>query len=464
MFDSGNLIDNRDFTATINGTIAHIKGWLNKGIAYIDAYFDTETYVQIASANSGLIIPLQDAALLNEQSTPYDSSILTESGLMNSLGVVGDTSFHHSPKISLDGVSDIWLTTMMATTDSKYARIVFFKGNEVTNTYPASSGGVTSTDFRKGIHWQDADSFVVNCYNSSFSDFSMTVCKNTLTETENILNTHIRHNTPYIVDANGNGDFSSLTEAVATLKDINDVTLLVNNGTYNLISEFETLYGSDFFTNYPSTEPPLNKKGIVLNNRIKIIFSSNSKVTCNYAGSNTGVMKYFSPFNAGKYGFELIGLNLECSNVRYGIHDERYNGGDNANADDYTNIYRYCSIKVDNRNSQGLGTNQCIGGGLGYQGNIIIEGCYFESQVSNDSIVSYHNHAKANSKSKIVASNNYIAGTNGFRFSWNGASTLITDIFLSGNSVGKATVVSAETQDATINNINVTEWNTNLRN
>ena len=262
-----------------------------------------------------------------------------------------------------------------------------------------------------------------------------------------------------VVDKNGNGDYTSLLEGILYATESMYSTVYVRAGDYDLVSEFEGYYGSDFFANYSSSDV----KGIILKNRVSVIFDTMAHVTFNYTGDNDNVKSLFSPFNSGIYGFILDNLHLEASNCRYVVHDER-----GSNTDGYKNVYRNCSMYLDNSGNTGWGSKQCIGGGLGTNGDILVENCIFESVGILDTgygIVSLHNSAAGDAKSNIVITGNYFKGKGTFRLSWYGNSTDITTALVSNNSFGSAIQSIAETSDGTSPNVNteIIEWNNVIR-
>lgn len=262
-----------------------------------------------------------------------------------------------------------------------------------------------------------------------------------------------------VVDKNGNGVYTSLLRGILYATTFMDSTVYVKTGEYDLVSEFEDYYGSDFFTNYSSSDV----KGIILKNRVNVIFDTRAHVTFNYTGNNNNVKSIFSPFNSGVYGFTLDNLQLEASNCRYNIHDER-----GSATDGYKNVYKNCSLYLDNSGNTGWSSKQCIGGGLGANGDIVVENCIFESIGISDSgygIVSWHNSASNTAKSNIVISGNYFKGKGTFRLSWYGKSTDITNALVSNNSFGSAIQSRAETSDESSANVNteIIEWNNVIR-
>lgn len=196
-------------------------------------------------------------------------------------------------------------------------------------------------------------------------------------------------------------EYTKLIDAIKAAERYMGSILYVDDGTYDLISEF----GTSFFSSYGSGSTP----GIILKNRIHIIFSPNSYVICHYEGDNTYVLQNFSPFNCGQYGFILENLNLSSSRVRYGIHDER-----NGKTEFCQSKYINCRITHDNTNNEAWTSHSCIGGGLGSNHEVIIENCIFDSIVASGTVatstVYYHPSSDSNNSSfaaKLVVKDNY---------------------------------------------------------
>lgn len=253
-------------------------------------------------------------------------------------------------------------------------------------------------------------------------------------------------NNVYIV---GSGEaYTTLKEAVETAVQSQDSVVIVKQGTYNLYEEFG---GDDFFSTYDAS----TTKGLVLRNGVKIIFASHSKVTFNNSNNYEQVSAQFSPFNTGSGGCTVENLTLDCTNCRYGIHDER--GG---STDTYINKFINCNIK------QSGGYQRCIGGGLGKSGEIVIENCVFNcvGRADNADSVSYHNNNSATdsaSRSNLVVKNNFfVTGT--FRLSWCGVSTLITDCICTGNKLKSNPIHKAEREQDVIENTNLMAWNNTI--
>lgn len=261
--------------------------------------------------------------------------------------------------------------------------------------------------------------------------------------------------------------FTSLTEAVLEAVKVPSTEVIVKNGTYDIIQEFENLYGADFFSNY--NEDSGGKVGIKLYNGIKLFFDSRAFVTCNYTGNNSKVMDVFSPFNANPMvsnnDFEIHGLKIKASNVRYAVHDDMW-----SNATPYTHRYLDCDMYIDNTKSVPNPDNPsfrfvvCIGGGLGKYGKILLEGCKFETEEYKESSttgpgVSWHNSSAAGAKSVLDVNGCYFAGGSTFKFTWYGASEEMSTAYVRGCRIGSPLINQAENGSATIVNASIIAWN-----
>lgn len=260
----------------------------------------------------------------------------------------------------------------------------------------------------------------------------------------------------YSVKKDGSGNYTSLVDCINDATQYMDSVVYVGEGTWNIIDEL----GSTYIESVSSSQ-----RGVYLKNRIHLIFASNSKVVCNYTGNREDTMRWLSAFNAGEYGFTLENANIECSNVRYCVHDER-----DSDADSYVNKYINCKMHLDNSGQNVIRTCNPIGGGLGKNGYIDINGCWFKGEptsvyTENLPLVTYHNSASADAKSHIVVKNCYLAGDGRFRFNWYGQSQLITDVEVCGCSMGSSILSKAEVEGSSpYENINIITWNNEIRN
>ena len=252
----------------------------------------------------------------------------------------------------------------------------------------------------------------------------------------------------YRVEKDGTGDFASLVDAINEATRYFDSIVYVGDGTWDLINEL----GSTYVESVSST-----KRGIYLKNRIHLIFSSQAVVQCIYEGTRADTIAWLAAFNSGEYGFTLENANIVTGNIRYCVHDER-----GSNTDAYFNKYINCKMYHDSSFVQG-GQNQCIGGGMGCDGYVDIEGCTFENpNVSGEPLVSFHNTASVG-KSNVNVRNCYVAGSNTMRFRYYGQSTEKSIVVCSGNSLGSPIITGPETSGSTIENIELVAWNNEVR-
>lgn len=252
-----------------------------------------------------------------------------------------------------------------------------------------------------------------------------------------------------IVDKNGSGDFTKIIDAINYVYSNNlfDAVVRILAGTWDIIDEL----GNDYMNAVSSNS---STWGIVLKNRIHLIGSSNSVLVAKYTGSNTNVKQYFSLFNAGEYGFTLENLNMETDNTRYTIHDDRGASG----LEQYINKYINCSMKHTN----GM-YSDCIGGGLGRNGLIVIENCYFEGD--NDRLAYYHGNnygGQTDAQCKIIVNGNYFAGIGTFKLTKYGDSVKMSTAYVSNNSFGTAPSVNSGSY-APQDNMRMIEWNNEIR-
>lgn len=256
-------------------------------------------------------------------------------------------------------------------------------------------------------------------------------------------------------------DYKTIKSAVEKATQYMDSVLYVDAGTYNLIDEF----GAEYFENLTSTDI---MTGISLKNRVHIFFDPNSKVVCNYTGSNQYAQSLFSPFTVGQFGFTLENLTLECSRCRYAVHDER-NGGTEYCESNYIN----CNMKIDNSDNQYFGSTAptVIGGGLGANHVVNINNCIFDT--SKDGAYSagvyYHQSNKTsdpNHKCILSITSNYFKrGLLSFQFERTDASE-DTNIIVNGNSFPQISGQDAQgiwASGMTGTHTNLYAWNNIIR-
>lgn len=246
---------------------------------------------------------------------------------------------------------------------------------------------------------------------------------------------HMAKPRAYYVEKDGSGDFTKITDAITEATKYMDSVIYLGAGTFDIIDEL----GADYIDAISSSN-----RGLYLKNRVHIIGSSNSKITCHYTGSNATVRAWICIFNSGEHGFTLENVTLEGSNLRYLVHDER-----DTDSDAYSNKYINCYM--DFYNEDRSVSSQCIGAGLGLNGEIVLDGCVFKSYQSRFP-VTIHNSAGANAKSHIVVKNCLFDGSaddldyhkGSIRVNYYGQSELITHVEVSGCSLWEQPVSEAE--------------------
>lgn len=260
------------------------------------------------------------------------------------------------------------------------------------------------------------------------------------------------------VDPSGNGDYTSFTAAVVDAQfNYQDATVYVKRGTYDAIAEAKALYGDDYFDNWGTSYGPIS-----LRNGIKVVCEPGTILEAHYTGTSDAVMMYYSPVNF-KYDATLEGLTIRASKVRYCIHDDLW--------DDTTPYKHYLkNVRLEIDNTQSTWTRkQAFGGGLGVCGYIQFDNCYFKaaglngSEYTGYSSCSFHNSPSANAQSRVVMNNCYFADNSTFRMGYHGQSTLISEAFLSGCSMGRAIEIVPESESSSIANVSVIDCNNIVR-
>lgn len=227
--------------------------------------------------------------------------------------------------------------------------------------------------------------------------------------------------------------------------------LIVESGTYDVIAEYESKYGSDYFTNYANyaTSNPFDR-GLWLEN-IEVVFSAGAKVVCKYTGDNANVPAYFSVFATGN-NVIIDGLSLDSENLRYGVHADFNSGAKQT----------YFIVRnSDLRHYKNATSNQAIGAGLGRHVLWIFENTIFRSDV-NHICMRIHNNVNSDAQSKIIVKDCYIDGDGYFQFNAYSTSELQTMIEVCGCSYKTAPVVGKETS-ASYANFTMLAWNNELR-
>lgn len=251
---------------------------------------------------------------------------------------------------------------------------------------------------------------------------------------------------PYVIH-----DGDSLLEAVKYCYTHGIKKLIVESGTYDIISEYEAHYGATYFEEYQNyATDDMFDAGIWLHD-IEVVFSAGAKVVCKYDGDNTNVSKYFSAFAPGD-NVIIDGLVLDAENLRYGIHADFNRGTDNT----------YFIVKnSDLKHVREDGTNKAIGAGLGTHVFWLFENIIFRS-TDEVYVMRIHNDSSSEAQSKVIVKDCYIDGDGFFVFNAYSNSELQTIVQVCGCSYATAPVLGKETEES-YENITMITWNNELR-
>ena len=249
------------------------------------------------------------------------------------------------------------------------------------------------------------------------------------------------------VDANGGGDFTSLTEALYTTR--NDV--IVRKGTYDMIAEYKAMFGNDIWTTMDE-DTPLNhfQHALWVTDR-KVTFESGAVVVADYVseGVTVNATHRFCLFILGKNAV-IDGLHGICNGGWYIIHD------DDGDSSPYTNIIRNCVLIGSN-----LVNRNCIGGGCKAKSLTIIDNCYCEngngSSGYNTEGIRYHNTNATGATPKVIIKNTRVNGWIGLRYYGSQETKMVAIV---NNCNAPAGVVKMEESSSfSVDNIDVYAWN-----
>lgn len=247
-----------------------------------------------------------------------------------------------------------------------------------------------------------------------------------------------------IVDASGNGDYTSLTEALFETVD-SGFDIIVKPGTYDIVSEYVDLFGESTVNNLSDADTSLNgfQFGAIIRRR-KIEFESGAKVVCDWTGHTVDGTHRFSAIRVD-YDAEIIGLDLTGTGLFYCIHD------------DYGFVNKPYTVKYKNCKVEGINliNANCIGGGCKKYSTHIIEDCYFNNNLLDSATVRYHNTNADGAEPRIYVSNSYF--NNWFTPRWYGTQTSKMKVFVN-NCEARAIYKMAESSGYNVDNVELYKW------
>ena len=261
---------------------------------------------------------------------------------------------------------------------------------------------------------------------------------------------------PKYIECGAGKTYTRLRDAIAAAETVRGSKVIVFPGVYDLTTEFAAEIAA-----------ASHSTGILLTNDVYVLFLPGSYVKALFPASSEWISNNFQPFYAGGSGFTLDGLNIEASNCRYCVHDER--GGQDVK---YHNVYKNCIMKftMDDPQTSG-GTShymQCIGGGFGKYGYVEIIGGYYETVnnllATHQEPITYHNGVSDGCDNRLFISDVYIADGGYIRIGCYGPSTIKSKVLVSGcsmyNDVYKMYEVPASYQ---VDNFDIVKWNNTIR-
>lgn len=247
-----------------------------------------------------------------------------------------------------------------------------------------------------------------------------------------------------VVDSSGNGDYTSFTEAIYENVD-SGIDVLVKAGTYNIVSEYESLFGAENVATMADSDSAIFngfQYGIILRNR-KVEFAPGAHIVCDWSGHTVDGTHRFSALRVD-YDVEIVGLDLVSTHTFYAIHDDY-----GVSSDPYTVVYENCRVKGVN-----LTNANCIGGGCKQYSRHIINNCYFDNGV-NDTVVRYHNTNAAGAEPEVYVSNSFF--NNKLSFNYYGSQTTKMKAYVN-NCKASTIVKEQESSSFGVDNVDLYKW------
>lgn len=242
-----------------------------------------------------------------------------------------------------------------------------------------------------------------------------------------------------IVDANGGGDYTSLTEALYNTS----CNVVVRAGTYDIVAEYKALFGDSIFSNISDSYTTIGmfRYGLFIDNR-KVKFETGTQVNCNLTNvlSVDGSHR-FCPFNLGSNAV-IDGLKCYAVGSFYLIHDDF--GETDAY---YTNIIENCILYGTIYNAN------IIGGGTRNHSTSIVKNCRLDNGNNATETMRYHNYNSASAAPTVIVENCYANGTIGARYYGSQSSPHMK--FIAINNVAKDIKKLAESASFNVDNVDL---------
>lgn len=248
------------------------------------------------------------------------------------------------------------------------------------------------------------------------------------------------------VDASGNGDYASFTEAIYNTVD-SGIDVIVKPGTYDIVAEYVALFGQEAVDNMADADSAIFngfQYGVRIRNRT-ITFASGAHLVCDWTGHTVNGTHRFSALGVD-YNCKIVGLDLDATATFYCIHDDYGLSGEQ-----YTVEYENCRVighSIYNAN--------CIGGGCRQYSRHVIKNCYFDNGLLGSATVRYHNTNAEGAEPEIYVSNCYF--NNWFTPRWYGSQTSKMRVYVN-NCYARAIYKLAESSSFNVDNVELVKWN-----
>ena len=263
--------------------------------------------------------------------------------------------------------------------------------------------------------------------------------------------------------------YSTLRAGFSAAFDIPNCKVVVYPGIYDLTVECSDILGTTLISNFSPCK---------LGNGMHVVFMEGAKVTCNIEKGTmsdaqfNSIKEHFEPmafyFNGDNGDFTLENVVIESKNCRYCVHDDQ--GGSTK-----PYVHKYINCRMYRTNSNITPNNNfvnCIGGGLGKHGTIVIDGGWYKteavvgsSKIMNGDIdyqqspISYHNGNVEDAQSSIEIHNVYLADRGYIQLADYGSSTLKTKLYVSGCRFGLPILHRGTAADSIENMEIAAQWN-----
>lgn len=258
--------------------------------------------------------------------------------------------------------------------------------------------------------------------------------------------------------------FTKFIDALSYANETGDCDVYVDAGEYDLISEIgESNLPTYIFDNTSGHGP-------YIGNGTRLFMAAGAKVICNYTGNDRTVHRDFSILNVcyfqGKGDFKIYGGEFIGSNIRYVVHDEA------TGISQYSHEYHDCKMTLDNTKNVDWDAKQCIGGGLGQYGTIIIDGGIYNSvniDADNDKgTITYHNPASGTSatfKNNVLIKNAYFETGTCYVSCLGDDTSQNATTFICTNCSMKTEPFANGLDNPLVNhNVEIKKWNNDIRN